>query len=152
LQQAEGSPDVLRAHRGQGSQRVGREYLTRGKNWCSRRHDRCRGPMVRSRATRSQAAFSRTFPRPRMNHARAKCGANMPRKSLALSPRTDYETFTISVPTLLDSTLGRITKESCDDRLESWSAKVIEHTGMSLDVRGREHAAPGQTYVVMSNH
>jgi 1-acyl-sn-glycerol-3-phosphate acyltransferase len=76
----------------------------------------------------------------------------MPRKSLALSLRTVYETLAISVPTLIDSTLGRITKESCDDRLESWSAKVIEHAGVSLDVRGREHAAQGQTYVVMSNH
>jgi 1-acyl-sn-glycerol-3-phosphate acyltransferase len=76
----------------------------------------------------------------------------MPRKSLALSLRTVYETLAISVPTVIDSALGRVTKETCDDRLEGWSAKVIEHTGMSLDVHGRENAAAGQTYVVMSNH
>jgi 1-acyl-sn-glycerol-3-phosphate acyltransferase len=76
----------------------------------------------------------------------------MARKSLLLSLRTVYETLAISVPTVLDAARGRITKEGCDDRLAGWCAKVVEHTGMSLDVRGRENVAPGQTYLVMSNH
>jgi 1-acyl-sn-glycerol-3-phosphate acyltransferase len=76
----------------------------------------------------------------------------MPKKSLILSLRTVYETLAISVPTVIDAALGRITKEGCDDRLASWCAKVVEHTGMSLDVRGRDNLTPGQTYLVMSNH
>ena len=45
-----------------------------------------------------------------------------------------------------------VTKAECDDRLESWARKIFEHTEATLDVRGREHIAPGKTYLVMSNH
>jgi 1-acyl-sn-glycerol-3-phosphate acyltransferase len=76
----------------------------------------------------------------------------MPRKSLALSLRTVYETLAISLPTVVDAARGKVTKETCDDRLASWCAKIVEHTQIALDVRGRENAAPGHTYVVMSNH
>jgi 1-acyl-sn-glycerol-3-phosphate acyltransferase len=77
---------------------------------------------------------------------------DMPNKSLALSLRTVYETLAICVPTVAEAAVGRVTKEVCDDRLAGWSVKVIEHTGMSLDVRGRQNAETGKTYLVMSNH
>jgi 1-acyl-sn-glycerol-3-phosphate acyltransferase len=76
----------------------------------------------------------------------------MANKSLLLSLRTVYETAAITLPTLVEGVLGRIDKERCDDRLAGWCAKVVEHTGMSLDVRGREHAGHAKTYLVMSNH
>lgn len=73
-------------------------------------------------------------------------------KSLGLTLRNVYETLAISWPTVVDAALGRVTKEACDDRLESWSAKIVRHTRIELTVRGREHLEPGKTYLVMSNH
>ena len=73
-------------------------------------------------------------------------------KSLGLTFRSIYETLAISWPTVLDAALGRVSKDVCDDRLESWGRKIAEHTRAVLEIRGREHLAPGKTYLVMSNH
>jgi 1-acyl-sn-glycerol-3-phosphate acyltransferase len=81
--------------------------------------------------------------------------ASMPaqaEKSLALSLRNIYETLAISWPTVVDSTLGRVTKETCDRRLDRWCKKVVAHAAMDVEVIGREHMAPGETYLIMSNH
>ncbi len=63
-----------------------------------------------------------------------------------------YETLAISVPTLVDAARGRLTKEASDERLRRWSARVVEHNAMEVEVRGREHFDPKATYLVMSNH
>ncbi|HEX7667782.1 MAG TPA: lysophospholipid acyltransferase family protein [Polyangiaceae bacterium] len=73
-------------------------------------------------------------------------------KSLSLTLKNVYETLAISWPTVVDAAFQRVTKEACDDRLESWSRKVVEHSKLDLTVRGKEHLAPGKTYLVMSNH
>jgi 1-acyl-sn-glycerol-3-phosphate acyltransferase len=74
------------------------------------------------------------------------------RKSFALTFKSIYETLAISWPTVVDAAFNRVSKEECDDRLESWGKKIVEHTELELEVRGREHMAPGKTYLVMSNH
>ncbi|WP_394838498.1 1-acyl-sn-glycerol-3-phosphate acyltransferase [Pendulispora rubella] len=74
------------------------------------------------------------------------------RGSLALSLRTVYETFAISWPTVVDAALGRVRKDVCDERLRSWSQKIVAHTRIHLDVRGREHLEKGSSFLVMSNH
>jgi 1-acyl-sn-glycerol-3-phosphate acyltransferase len=63
-----------------------------------------------------------------------------------------YETFMISFPTVVDGALGRVTKESCDERLDSWGKKIVARARMEVEVVGRENLVPGQTYLVMSNH
>jgi 1-acyl-sn-glycerol-3-phosphate acyltransferase len=73
-------------------------------------------------------------------------------KSLLLSLGAVYETLVISVPTVIDGALGRVTKEACDARLDSWSRAIVDRAQMAVEVEGREHLAPGQTYLVMSNH
>ena len=81
-----------------------------------------------------------------------------PRKSLLLSLKTVYETLAISAPTVIDGLRGTISKDSCDERLEHWASKVVQHTEMMISVTGREHIHPGwlgqgpKTYLVMSNH
>jgi 1-acyl-sn-glycerol-3-phosphate acyltransferase len=72
--------------------------------------------------------------------------------SLALSLHNVYETLAISFPTVLEALGGRVTKEVCDDRLESWARLVVEHAAIDLDVSGGERRKPGETYLVMSNH
>jgi 1-acyl-sn-glycerol-3-phosphate acyltransferase len=72
--------------------------------------------------------------------------------SLSLSLRNVYETLEISWPTVLEALGGRVTKPVCDRRLQGWSQAVVDNARISLDVRGREHLQPHETYLVMSNH
>jgi 1-acyl-sn-glycerol-3-phosphate acyltransferase len=74
------------------------------------------------------------------------------RKSLVLSLASVYETLAISWPTVVDAALGRVERDVCDARLASWCQKVVHHARMDVAVSGREHMAPGATYLVMSNH
>src|ERR1019366_1598707 len=71
---------------------------------------------------------------------------------LSLSLRNVVETLAISAPTVVDAGVGRVTKERCDARLDAWSRAVVSHARIRLEVAGREHLVPGETYVVMSNH
>jgi 1-acyl-sn-glycerol-3-phosphate acyltransferase len=73
-------------------------------------------------------------------------------KSLLISLANIYETVAISVPTVFDALRGRITKELCDYRLQRWGHNIVEHARLKLDVVGRDHMKPGETYLVMSNH
>jgi 1-acyl-sn-glycerol-3-phosphate acyltransferase len=74
------------------------------------------------------------------------------RKSLTVSLSNIYETLAISWPTVADAILGRITKETCDARLDSWAKKIVGHARMTVTVAGGKNMAPGATYLVMSNH
>jgi 1-acyl-sn-glycerol-3-phosphate acyltransferase len=62
------------------------------------------------------------------------------------------ETLAISVPTLVDTALGRFSVDLGDARLESWSRRCLELAQATLDVRGRDRIPAGETFVVMSNH
>lgn len=73
-------------------------------------------------------------------------------RSLRLTLKSAYETLAISVPTVVDAALGRVTKRACDERIARWSSRIVRHTRMDLHVHGREHMRAGLTYVVMSNH
>jgi 1-acyl-sn-glycerol-3-phosphate acyltransferase len=72
--------------------------------------------------------------------------------SLALSLQNVYETLAISVPTMVDGLRGTMTKATADRRLDRWSRNIVRNLGIVLDVVGRENMAPGETYLVMSNH
>jgi 1-acyl-sn-glycerol-3-phosphate acyltransferase len=62
------------------------------------------------------------------------------------------ETARISAPTVVEAALGRLTRESCDKRLDAWSSRIVEHAKIELTTIGLEHAPPGEAMVVMSNH
>src|ERR1700693_3618238 len=72
--------------------------------------------------------------------------------SLRLSLLNIYETLAISVPTVIDAFRGSVTKAICDQRLDRWSRNIVHNAGIELEVVGREHMRPGETYLVMSNH
>jgi 1-acyl-sn-glycerol-3-phosphate acyltransferase len=61
-------------------------------------------------------------------------------------------TLRISVPTLFDALLGRLTPEVCDARLDWWSKRLLDQAEVSLETRGIEHAGGSTAFVVMSNH
>jgi 1-acyl-sn-glycerol-3-phosphate acyltransferase len=61
-------------------------------------------------------------------------------------------TLRISVPTLFDALLGRLTPEVCDARLDWWSKRLLEQAKVSLETHGSEHARGATAFVVMSNH
>lgn len=64
-------------------------------------------------------------------------------------------TLRISVPTLFDALMGKLTPEVCDARLDWWSKRLLRQAEVSLRTSGVEHAerAHGKSaFVVMSNH
>ena len=61
-------------------------------------------------------------------------------------------TARISVPTVVEATIGRLTPAQCDERLDWWSRTVLRDADVDLVVRGREHAEGSQPFIVMSNH
>ncbi|HVJ92913.1 MAG TPA: lysophospholipid acyltransferase family protein [Labilithrix sp.] len=76
----------------------------------------------------------------------------MTQKSLLLSLRNVYETLAVSAPTVVDALRGQVTKKLCDDRIETWSSRVVANCEMLISVQGREHVPCDTTYLVMSNH
>src|SRR3954470_4747715 len=61
-------------------------------------------------------------------------------------------TLRVSVPTLLDAILGRLTPEACDSRLDWWSKQLLDKAEVSLHSSGVEQARGNGPFVVMSNH
>jgi 1-acyl-sn-glycerol-3-phosphate acyltransferase len=72
--------------------------------------------------------------------------------SIGLSLENVFETLAISWPTVLDAVHGRVTKKICDERLDGWAKNIVRNAEITLEVVGREHMRPGETYLVMSNH
>lgn len=72
--------------------------------------------------------------------------------SAAVLAKAALETAKISVPTIADAIMGRTNYVRCDGRLDSWSRRLLDQAGITLQIQGREHIASGRTYVVMSNH
>jgi 1-acyl-sn-glycerol-3-phosphate acyltransferase len=72
--------------------------------------------------------------------------------SLSLSLRAARETLAISLPTVVDEAMGRVTKTRCDARLDAWSRALVRHARIRIEVAGRERVNPGVAYVVVSNH
>lgn len=72
--------------------------------------------------------------------------------SHALMLRAAYHTVIgISVPTVAEAMIGRLTQQRCDERLRGWADILVRLTRTSLTVNGLEHI-PKQACVVMSNH
>jgi len=61
-------------------------------------------------------------------------------------------TLRVSVPTVFDSFLGRLTPELCDARLDWWSKQILARARVSLQAIGVEQAQSRRAFVVMSNH
>lgn len=72
--------------------------------------------------------------------------------SAVVLAKAAFETAKISVPTIADAVLGKTNYMRCDGRLDSWSRRLLEQASITLQIQGKEHVAPGTTYVVMSNH
>jgi 1-acyl-sn-glycerol-3-phosphate acyltransferase len=66
--------------------------------------------------------------------------------------RAILETAWISVPTVFEGLTGRLTPEICDARLDAWSRRLLRQAEIRISVRGLEHAAPDESFVIMSNH
>lgn len=71
---------------------------------------------------------------------------------LALSLAGVAETLSISIPTVLEAAVGKLTTELCDQRLARWAERLLTQAEVELHVHGRDKLEPGETYVVMSNH
>jgi 1-acyl-sn-glycerol-3-phosphate acyltransferase len=63
-----------------------------------------------------------------------------------------YKTFAISVPTVADALLGRVTIERSDRRLADWSRSLVRRADIDLTVEGLSHVPRDRACVYMSNH
>ena len=63
-----------------------------------------------------------------------------------------YATLRISVPTIVDAMRGRLSAQTCDERLAWWSKRLLSNAQVSLQTSGLAHAPSGEAFVVMSNH
>lgn len=63
-----------------------------------------------------------------------------------------WQTLRISVPTIWEGLRGTLSAEACDRRLAQWSAAIVRRAHIQLRVEGAEHATPGESFVLMSNH
>jgi 1-acyl-sn-glycerol-3-phosphate acyltransferase len=88
----------------------------------------------------------------------------LPGKSILLSLRNVYETLHVCAPTVVDAFRGKVTRQLCDDRIESWARQIVTNNAMRISVHGRENIEPARLgraegegpgplpYLVMSNH
>jgi 1-acyl-sn-glycerol-3-phosphate acyltransferase len=72
--------------------------------------------------------------------------------SIDVLAKAALTTLRISVPTILQASVGTLTTKICDDRLDYWSAQLVRQAGIHIEVAGRERIVPGEAFVVMSNH
>lgn len=73
--------------------------------------------------------------------------------SLGVFSHAIVETAKISVPAVWRSHRGTLTDAFCDEKLRSWSQRLLDRVELDLRVTGLERLLPGeQSYVVMSNH
>jgi 1-acyl-sn-glycerol-3-phosphate acyltransferase len=63
-----------------------------------------------------------------------------------------YKTAAISVPTVADALLGRLTIERGDRRLSDWSRSIVRHADVDLTVEGLHNVPRERACVYMSNH
>jgi 1-acyl-sn-glycerol-3-phosphate acyltransferase len=63
-----------------------------------------------------------------------------------------WQTLRISAPTIWQGLWGTLTAEVVDERLQQWSRSIVRRASIDLRVSGLEHATPGESFVIMSNH
>lgn len=61
-------------------------------------------------------------------------------------------TARISLPTVAEAALGRVSLERSDERLAWWARTLLDDAEVELEVRGRENVPADEPLVVMSNH
>ncbi len=73
--------------------------------------------------------------------------------SVPILARIVVETLRICVPTVLEASTGRGGEmDLYDQRIDEWSRRLVGFADINLMVTGQEHVAPGEAFVVMSNH
>lgn len=61
-------------------------------------------------------------------------------------------TARVCAPTVVEAAVGRLTPETCDTRLDFWSARLLDQAEISFTVNGLEQIPGRETFVLMSNH
>ena len=72
--------------------------------------------------------------------------------SFAITAWNALETLRISVPTVLEAAMGRVTQDVCDARLAAWGRRLCAHAGADVEVSGLEHARGVGPFLIMTNH
>ncbi len=73
-------------------------------------------------------------------------------KSLGATAFAVYKTLEISLLCIAQSSTGRLSIASADQLLRGWGRDLCAHTGVELEILGRDSLSFDRAYVVMSNH
>lgn len=71
--------------------------------------------------------------------------------SLLLAIDAARRTIGISIPTVAEALVGRLTHEASNRRLRGWAEKLVATTRTTLETSGQEHL-PSTPCILMSNH
>jgi 1-acyl-sn-glycerol-3-phosphate acyltransferase len=71
--------------------------------------------------------------------------------SYSVSAYAVYKTLAISIPTVIEAMLGRVTVERSDRRLRAWAHSIVDRAEVDVTIDGLEHL-PREACVLMSNH
>lgn len=72
--------------------------------------------------------------------------------SIQISVRNAAETLAACIPTVLEASRGKLTKEACDSRIRVWSSAIVRNAEIQVQVEGLTNFNPNETCVLMSNH
>jgi 1-acyl-sn-glycerol-3-phosphate acyltransferase len=84
--------------------------------------------------------------------AMSRAPSDGPPRSAVASLFAVYKTFAISLPTVVDALLGRVTLERSDRRLAEWSRAVVRRADIDLTAEGLDNIPHDRACVYMSNH
>ena len=74
------------------------------------------------------------------------------RPSLRASLGAVYALLRICSPTIVEASLGKLTRESIDRRMRWWGEALRRYADADFQVEGLEHLETDETFVMMSNH
>jgi 1-acyl-sn-glycerol-3-phosphate acyltransferase len=76
----------------------------------------------------------------------------MPGPNPFVLPLQLAETFRICTPTVVETALGRVERNTCTRRLDEWARRAMSLAEAELVTHGLEHVDRGRTHLLMSNH
>jgi 1-acyl-sn-glycerol-3-phosphate acyltransferase len=71
---------------------------------------------------------------------------------IGLSLMTVFELARVTVPTLGEAVIGRVSRDKVDARLADFARRVVDRARIRISVTGADRVPPDRAFVYMSNH
>ncbi|RMH36842.1 MAG: 1-acyl-sn-glycerol-3-phosphate acyltransferase [Deltaproteobacteria bacterium] len=71
---------------------------------------------------------------------------------IGLSLDAAWQVARVSIPTVIESIKGDVSRDVCDRRLRQFAENIVSHARIRLDVRGVDRVPTDRSLIYMSNH